>query len=1286
MKTKRFAALAIAVSLVLTLVQGFSFTAGATSTTSVIDLLGGEVLWGCPDGSFNDTAVGDAFSGWSSAITNGYVNVRTYSVGNTLQYYVNGTNNETVVTSPGYGGNGEEKIIIEWIMKRQAPSDLYFDFSFKDINGTEIAFLKFDKNYTSVTADYDMGYPAEGTDCAIVAYNNTDGSTHTVDYYVGGQIVMTESDLAGQISGFKSIVSSSGYWSTAWNHIGFANLTVGGVYASDTRNEVTVTYTVNGTAVGTESGIYDSAEGESGYTFEEKYIYTNGEVYYAPQTTLSESGAVEMTITEHYTTKAEGTVFMVGESAYRATGDSVIVNGNFITGDTGAWTNRAGGDITGATVAYDSTIDGNAMTISTAGASATNSIGTAWSVEAGETYYLSFYVGGTKPSSGNYQYNRVFQADKSTEILAYGENMTDGAWKRFEAIVTPTGNSIYFQGSWASEIKYASFELVPVEEANDQIAVTTIKFIDSNSYEEIQSAVTLNGLVGDAIDIDSIAPQTITSDGVIYSRDSSNQPSHIVETTADVVEVTYTVDAVALVDSTTNVTIIEGSQPVLPTTLNATTASGAQATVTVTGWDTSNLTEGENMVYGTIYGTTVQATATVNVLGETFSLEDKSSVNGQSEADINLTIFPTTISDEFVMQMDVEMESFGDLWITLKNSEVANYFGPEQVPVGFNAEGGFRPVNGNGTGGRVEADSTLAVLDSSVTYRLMITADASLDTYTAAITSPDGTVTVAEDFGFRTDADFIDALAIFTNNGAGKITASNIKVHAPSVAEQFVDYTVTIIGAGDYNATYAEKAVDAKDIEIPYNPGYVFKKRDIDGTSVTFTYAESMSTLGTWATRNNVSDATAFNQMKFLGSHNSFTDKMEASRAYADEAGILYGDDGAEAAESGSSTAFKASKAQSADALEQLNAGVRFFDVRLSRFSDGTFYTRHGLISEDFKTVATTIAQFAEENPGEVIVLDFQSLYDAKYTTPISGDSTYNGEAAGDDNKAAYNALYRILCETALADYIPEDKSLTQSYGALTEDGNKAAVICFAKSRGANCISQFVSRDNITAVYTSNSSYSSIVNYINSNYTTSATFKTIHAYTTNSVASILFGGNSLLEDAAENNPDFINEENFEAWMQNANVIVLDDVITNAADYLEKIQEYNRDGFDGIYSNTLEGVTVTGETSSVPFSTELVVTVTDVSGEENITVGDSEITTLSEYTVDLIQYDVNAVSPAGEVSITFPMVSTDNTTVDVLIDKSDMTVVAEAEVGGRVTIEATVLGEYILGTKESGSED
>ncbi len=500
----------------------------AASTQGIIDSLGGSVLWSAPDGSFYDTAVADAFDGWTSQITRGYANVRTYDEGTTIQYYVNSTDNITTITSPGYGADAE-KIVIEWTMKRQSADELHFDFSFKDIEGTEISYLKFDNGQTTSSADYVMGFPESGTDCAIVAYNNADGTTHTSEYYVAGEKAWEETELEGAISGFKSIESSNGTGNTAWAHVGFANLTIGSCEASDTKVTVVATYTLNGQTVATAMGTYDKADGETSYTFPKKNVYYNEDVWYADETALSESGNVELVKYDRYKTKNAGDTFELDGTEYKVTGDSAIVNGNFITGDTLAWTNRQGTAITDATVSYSEAIGGNIISLSAGGKDATNNIGTEWSVTQGQSYYLSFWAGGDKPDSNNYTYNQLFQSDKSTSAFAFGANMTEGAWVRFEKIIVPTGDTFYFQCSWTGVITFGNFELLPIEvyTGEEETTEEPTEEVTEEPTEEVTEEVTEEPTQY------SIAEDAFVQNNVLYGINTTNSNGVMVASVDD---------------------------------------------------------------------------------------------------------------------------------------------------------------------------------------------------------------------------------------------------------------------------------------------------------------------------------------------------------------------------------------------------------------------------------------------------------------------------------------------------------------------------------------------------------------------------------------------------------------------------------------------------------------------------------------------------------------------------------------------------------------------------------
>jgi hypothetical protein len=70
------------------------------------------------------------------------------------------------------------------------------------------------------------------------------------------------------------------------------------------------------------------------------------------------------------------------------------------------------------------------------------------------------------------------------------------------------------------------------------------------------------------------------------------------------------------------------------------------------------------------------------------------------------------------------------------------------------------------------------------------------------------------------------------------------------------------------------------------------------------------------------------------------------------------------------------SKAQSKTAYEQLMAGIRYFDLRvLRRATDGEMFIVHGMYSVNIDTVISDISRFIKEHPKEIIILDFNHLY-----------------------------------------------------------------------------------------------------------------------------------------------------------------------------------------------------------------------------------------------------------------------------------------------------------------------
>ncbi len=818
MKLKRFLALAVSLAMVITMIPAFSVS--AAGTTGVINALGGEVLWACPDGTFNDTAVATAWPGWTSSATEGNVNLRSYTPGNTLQFYTNGsTNMIATVTSPGYGGNGEDAIVIEWTMKRDNPSDLYFDFSFTDKDGAEIAFVKFDRNYTSVQGEYYMGYPVDGTDCAIVATNNGDG-THNVEYYVAGEVVSTVDGKAGTVNGFGGISSSNGRWSKAWNHIGFANLTIGAVSFSETRVDVEASYTVNGEVVHTETGHYDPAEGETGVAFPAYGYSANGTntMYYTAGATLSENGEIALEVVDNAGTHAVGDVFAKDGVQYEIKSANLIPNGDFAYGANG-WYASNGGAAGFFTANGDGTMT---LTAGGTGVAGANSLYRAWAVETGKKYLITF------DTDAPNEYHKVSVTDALATDDSANVFLNLGGTNNGSAVNGT--NSVVFDATTAYVM------------VNFRWLGTGQKFGNFGLYEIAEATVTVEETVAD---IAEVAPVKVIGDTAVVLPATVEVTGSL----GSVVNAPVVWDAPASYEVGT--TEVEGT---------ATVQFGEQDAVTET------------------------VSATVTVLNESFTIDDVTTVNGQTEGKNQQKLFPVAIPDEFSMEFTANYASFGDLWITIKTAD-AGFFGPEQLPLGVNASGAFRPVNGNGSGGRAVADSDLAYLTAGTPYRFFITTDASTDKYTVTVydEATGAEVATAENFGYRTNATAIEAITSITNNGAGSVTLTNIKVSSAYADSLKTDYTVVTTVNGATESTTTVTAFSADGITAEEREGYMLTKT-VEGNTITFAYVSTVDVTITY-TVNGATVKTVTNEYDPLVSAGA---EFDAVTYYANGVNTIY--------------------------------------------------------------------------------------------------------------------------------------------------------------------------------------------------------------------------------------------------------------------------------------------------------------------------------------------------------------------------------------------------------------
>ncbi|KAF2883348.1 hypothetical protein ILUMI_22850 [Ignelater luminosus] len=70
------------------------------------------------------------------------------------------------------------------------------------------------------------------------------------------------------------------------------------------------------------------------------------------------------------------------------------------------------------------------------------------------------------------------------------------------------------------------------------------------------------------------------------------------------------------------------------------------------------------------------------------------------------------------------------------------------------------------------------------------------------------------------------------------------------------------------------------------------------------------------------------------------------------------------------------SKTQDYDMLEQLKAGIRYFDLRVATKKGSVYpYFVHGLYATEVVSVLNDLKKFLDSHPGEVVILDFNHFY-----------------------------------------------------------------------------------------------------------------------------------------------------------------------------------------------------------------------------------------------------------------------------------------------------------------------
>ena len=287
------------------------------------------------------------------------------------------------------------------------------------------------------------------------------------------------------------------------------------------------------------------------------------------------------------------------------------------------------------------------------------------------------------------------------------------------------------------------------------------------------------------------------------------------------------------------VTVIAGNTPILPGTVTGKGTLGSDMPVAVV-WDTTGLsfaTAGTVEVPGTVTDTAYTTKAVVTVLAETFSVADSASKNGQPG---NVVYFPVEIADEFTVEFDLTVVQLTDVSVQM------GYNGTmfSAAALGISPNGGTLKVTGGSKNGSAGIGHTLAtVVNKGDTFRILLTMDASDDTYSITATAADGTSVTVTEQGFRQAQDAINTMTLVTNGSGsmgdtaadGDILVSNIKVNSTVTKN---DYTVSITMDGETSTT-TMSAWTAKALAESFNDQTGYEKTvtyDEDAKTVTVVY------------------------------------------------------------------------------------------------------------------------------------------------------------------------------------------------------------------------------------------------------------------------------------------------------------------------------------------------------------------------------------------------------------------------------------------------------------------
>lgn len=265
----------------------------------------------------------------------------------------------------------------------------------------------------------------------------------------------------------------------------------------------------------------------------------------------------------------------------------------------------------------------------------------------------------------------------------------------------------------------------------------------------------------------------------------------------------------------------------------------------------------------------------------------------------------------------------------------------------------------------------------------------------------------------------------------------------------------------------------------------------------------------------------------------------------------------------------KQSKTQVSPVCGLLEAGVRYFDVRLTYHEEeAAWYTSHSLFSEAFAGILADLETFLAEHPGEFVILDIQHVNGIDLEDPAQSDP-------------ALAEIRQLLADSGvLSRAYPEGTNVLSevTYGDLTSDGTASGVILFTKlptddpvfwSYGASIRSAWPDTDSPETAFAFLSEEADLIasgealtgNQMAENPEALDSREAIRVM--QAVLTMQLTGEgilgalrdwSLLSRARAFNPLLLDQEGFPDWLSAMPVVMVDYADSNHDDFLDDIMQ------------------------------------------------------------------------------------------------------------------------------------